>query len=94
VSVAEINVKQDDWLKSTTTDMLEEEIRHFIESSDLSDNEYGMEKFQESLKPHEIIVLKRAVNTGMGDKNPMNTVSVQIILHLKLIPLFNFIFIF
>lgn len=94
MSVAEINVKQDDWLKSTTTDMLEEEIRHFIESSDLSDNEYGMEKFQESLKPHEIIVLKRAVNTGMGDKNPMNTVSVQIILHLKLIPLFNFIFIF
>lgn len=94
MSVAEINVKKDDWLKSATIKMLEEEIRHFVESSNLSDNQFGMKKFQDPLKPNEVIVIKRAVNMGMGDKNPMKTVRVKMLPNLKVISLITFIQIF
>jgi hypothetical protein len=78
VSVAEINVKNDDWLRNSTVAALEEEIRQYIQS--LPFNESGMEDIESPLKPSEVVVLKRNVNMGMADKNPMNTVIILLFL--------------
>lgn len=78
VSVAEINVRKDEWLRTSSIKYLEEEIRQCIQS--LPVDERGMEEIESTLLPEELIVLRRVVNMGMADKNPMNTVIITMVL--------------
>lgn len=75
-SVVEINVKKHSRLNELNENQVRDEILAFVGKSPIKFSENHLVQFQEPVRNDEIVVIRRIVDMGMGNSNPVQKVSI------------------